>query len=246
MSRGREELARFDDTRAALVFALNASQVVPPGSAMSRMLAAAATSDEKPKERRRKGRAYFTPHPDSPEGLLEAEKERQRNPRKRDPGNRPPPLSAADRPHQAGIILYHFGKLDVRHRIVLTGLLTNPRVPCECRRPCCSGWSVVGQWRASVHDTCLLLKRQAETEAQPGKKGLSTQPLLRQLVVEDFYTGPGATLADLAARCGLSTKTVATHRAWITEYLERTEREAWDQVAWVFDAYGVTGPWNRI
>lgn len=244
--RADRDLAQFDSTRAALVFALNASQVQPPGSAMNRMLAAVATSHEEPKRRKRKGVTLLVPHPDSPEGLLQAERDRQRNPRKRDRGNGPPPLAAADRPHQAGIILYHFGKLDVRHRIVLTGLCTNAHVPCECRRPCCSGWATVGQWRAAVHDTCLLLKQRGELEAVPGKKGLSTQPQLRQLVVEDYYLGRDATLVDLSSRTRVSTKTVALHRTWIREYLERTVAEAWDQVGLLFDLYGITGPWNRI
>jgi hypothetical protein len=184
-----KELPPFDNSRSALAFALNASEVAPPGPQMNRMMAEVKIKEKKRKRKTPIGelallQAIFDGK--TAEELLEEE----RKPRtRRDMGNKPLPLRGQDRAHQAGIILHYFGKLDHPHRIVLTGKLTHSHVTCECKRPCCSGRMPVTQWMVAVREACTLLAKAEVLSKVPGKKGFSTTPRLRQLVIQNEFGG---------------------------------------------------------
>jgi hypothetical protein len=75
----------------------------------------------------------------------------------------------------------------------------------------------------------------------PGKRGLSTEPTLRRLLVERYFLENSVSTAKLARIAKISNITAAKHDAWITSYLEQEETEARLQIAGVFDQEGVTG-----
>jgi hypothetical protein len=223
-----EEFARFDDSRAALVFALNAHQVAVPTAYMNKAMAEVKW---KPKRKNKSLKA------------LHEEEERRISTRKRHDLARisTPPLRGLEPHHQAGIILFHFKRLDKEHQVILTGLLTTPHVPCSCRRPCCRGWSATEQWSKAVREMCDILQFKGDILKAPGKKGLSSQPGLRRAVVEGFFTKRECRLTDLAALAKVSGITAARHKEWIVTYLEQCEQEAWLSLDPIFDQAGITG-----
>ena len=88
---------------------------------------------------------------------------------------------------------------------------------------------------------CHILKETGDVIKKPGSRGLSTQPDLRKAIVEEWFTGEQASMANMARRFGISSLTVAKHKEWITTYLEQTENEAWQQIAPILDQAGITG-----
>jgi hypothetical protein len=247
----RPETAPFDDCRKALVFALNHHQATPPTAMMNAMMASVKIEEKKRKVKRKDRnqwavvRDYFDAiSDDSPHALLEREvvkSGRRRTDLLRHPSLRHQGLSRADEAHLAGFVLHHFRRLDHVHQLVLSGLLTIPRNPCECRMPCCCGWRPVESWVAAVRGTCENLMLRADVLKQPGKKGLSSQPFLRQLLVELYYLKEGPTLLEIAKRSKVSTVTAAAHREWIHSYLGECESKAWSELGEVFDQAGITG-----
>lgn len=241
------EPAPFDDSRKALKFALNHHMVATPTAVMNAMMAAVA---EPPKKiAKKKTSKKFK----EAELLLEAmgidpldllAKEQAAKDRKSLDLLRhmTPRWTRMDAAHQAGLILAHFGRMDREHQEVLAGCLTIPSRACNCRQPCCSGWRATERWTAAVRSTCETLMHRAELSTLPGKKpGLSSQPLLRQLLVELYFLKEGPTLTDIAGRSQVSLVTAAKHRAWIHEYLEAAENAAWKSIDAIFDQAGITG-----
>jgi hypothetical protein len=222
----------FDDTRKALVFALNAADVQMPKPSMTTAMVE-GIKKKVPKGAKAKA-AYFA------KGAEARDAERDRLVREAF-RRKPEKLNTQERAAQAGFILLEFQKLDQVHQIVLTGLLTRSHSPCTCRRPCCSGWARNLRWDKAVADACFMLKETGEVLRQPGKRGLSTQPHLRKAVVEEFFTKRATTLVYLASVAHCSQMTAAKHRTWIVEYLEQTETEAWHQIAALLDQAGITG-----
>jgi hypothetical protein len=226
----------FDDTRKALAFALNAHRsATPPRPAAS--VAMATTPGKKPRKPRTKKERL---------AAEEAQREQQDAAframvRVAFSGPRAPRTAERDRAAQAGLILAEFAKLDAAHRAVLSGRLVVSHEPCACRRPCCSGQAVNLRWTVAVAEVCALLKESADLLKVPGKRGLSTLPGLRRVVVEAYLRGLECTVVNLAAQAGVSTVTAAKHRAAITEWLEETENEAWAQAALLLDRAGITG-----
>jgi hypothetical protein len=183
------------------------------------------------------------PGAETPEQLLEMEQARLKEKRG---GSlvRPYALRWRDgleKHHQAGIILYHFGRLDIEHQAVLAGLCTTAYKPCSCRTLCCSGRRPTERWLNALGDMCAIIQLRADVLKVPGKKGLSSQPLLRRRIVEQFFTKDSRTLTEMAAEAGVNLTTAAKHRGWIMEYLEACELQAWEEVSTIFDAAGITG-----
>jgi hypothetical protein len=241
-----QELAPFDDCRAALAFALNADQVTAPTAYMNKAMAAVRVEIKKPRKKRKSDAellATFFPGMETPEQLLEMERDRIRNKR----GGSLVRVQALkfrdgmDKHHLAGLILHHFGRLDTMHQVVLTGLVCNAYVPCSCRNLCCRGRRPTERWLKALSDMCSILQLKADVVKVPGKKGLSSQPELRRRIVEDFFTKQGATLTDIMAGIRISYTTAAQHRAWIVEYLETLEEAAWGALMPIFEGAGITG-----
>lgn len=241
----QQELAPFDDCRAALAFALNADQVTAPTAFMNKAMAAVRVEAKKPRKKRTTSgvEAILLVDTASAEELLELERQAIR-------GKRGGSLvrvqalkwrTGMDKHHQAGLILHHFGRLETEHQVVLAGLITNAYVPCSCRNLCCSGRRPTERWLKALSDMCTIIQLRADVVKQPGKKGLSSQPLLRRRVVEEFFTKAGRSLVDIAREAKVSTTTVAEHRALILAYLEDCEAKAWAALMPLFDEAGITG-----
>lgn len=218
-----EPRALFSSARDALTFALNFEDDRIPGPVMNRVM---VQVDKARAEAQARSYAGST----------------------RRAGNAAPrhvPLGtdAQDRATTAGWILQSFNHLDPVQRLVLTLTVMRPRVVCVCGAPCCRGWTVKTKWVEAVRLLCEYLKHQAELTKEPGKRGLSTDPRLRQALVED-YAKPApkrGSLTRLAEITDVTSVTVAKHRTLIHEHLEELERGAWLDLQAIFDAKGITG-----
>jgi hypothetical protein len=207
-------MALFDSDRAAMVFAINAS-VDPsiPGPNISKFV----------------GRVAYG-QPQEPGAVAG--------------GTKAPGLGlwGLDRIATAALILRKLATLRPEHQVVITGSLAYPTLPCACRAPCCSGARVNPRWAQAVDATCEYLRDTGEV-LRAGRRGLSTLPQLRRDVVVHFYGGRTVhtTLADLAARAGVTGVTAARHRDWIVTCLHQTHTDAWAELSPVLHAAGITG-----
>lgn len=238
-----DAVARFDNSRLALVFALNAVDVEMPRPFMNRAMADTAVKVKKRGKKKKKvpERLFWNEtEVMSAKELLDMELEHQRKP----PRSRlaQAPLRGLDKAHQAGLILAQLATLGVEHVTVLKGLLIRAYDPCACRSPCCSGRRRNARWAEAVKATCELLKGTGDAMRESGKRGLSTQPEMRLALVEQFYTKNTMTVAAAAHIGKVSTMTATRHRDWIFAWLEQTETEAWLRVDTLFDQLGITGP----
>ena len=215
----------FSDVAEALRFALNAAQADMPRPFMNKAMAEAPT-----KKLSKKKQAEF-------DALVGARSERikqsQLYPRAH--------FKGMDKAGQAGFILAKLELLAPEQSTVLKGLLTTAYDPCACRAPCCVGRRPNPRWLVAVKLMCHILKETGDVIKKPGSRGLSTQPDLRKAIVEEWFTGEQASMANMARRFGISSLTVAKHKEWITTYLEQTENEAWQQIAPILDQAGITG-----
>lgn len=215
----------FTSVTEALVFALNAAQVDMPRPFMNKAMA-----DAPAKKRTKKAQKAFD---EATGGIREAGRKMQLYPRAH--------FKGMDKAGQAGFIIAKLELLEPQQCVVIKGLLTNSHDPCACRAPCCSGRRPNPRWIVAVKQMCHILKETGDVISQPGKRGLSTQPDLRQAIVEGWFTGEEVSLAHLARRFHISNITVAKHKEWITNYLEQTETEAYQQIAPILDQAGITG-----
>jgi hypothetical protein len=224
-----KEPAPFDDSRKALVFALNAHQVTVPTAYMNKAMAAVKF------EAKRKSKALKALH--DAEEAFQAQKRSYSLAR-----ISTPPLRGLNAAHQAGVILFHFRRLDAIHQTVLTGLLTKAYLPCLCRRPCCSGWTPTERWVEAVRQACETIRTEADILRAPGRKGLSSQPGLREALVKQYFTKNERTITDLAERAGVTAVTAARHKEWVYGWMEQTEAGAWAAIEPILDQAGITGP----
>jgi hypothetical protein len=208
------EAPLFDSAVAALRFAVNHSVASIKAPTMNTMLAS---------------------HPNPSGSWLEA-------PTKRNPRPGAENLRGLDGAAQAGMILLEFAKLPVWPRLALLARSDAPRMACSCKQPCCSGFKLNGDWSAAVEALCLVLKNQAELSRKHGKKGYSTHPVLRRVLVEcHFDPGRRVTIHDMAERVQLSTATVVAHKKLIVDFLDEEEKKGWTQLDELLQASGVVG-----
>jgi hypothetical protein len=221
----KQELPAFDSVVKALVFAFNASDAYYIASpVMNKAMAEVPVK----KKRAKKG--------------ANAEQDEETKPRPS-----PPPMQPAERLQglskamQAGFILLQVKRLEATQQAILAACYTHPTNPCQCQRPCCQGFQPTPRWSKAIAVICDALKENADVIKQPGKRGLSTEPTLRRLLVERYFLGGGMPTAKLARIAKISTITATKHDEWITSYLEAEETEARIQIATIFDQEGITG-----
>lgn len=142
---------------------------------------------------------------------------------------------------QAGFILRQLDKIDIEQATILRCTLIEPYEPCSCRSPCCMGHRPNARWLAAIQQMCQILKETGDVIMVPGKRGLSTQPRLRQIIVESWCTETPWKIAAIAKQVELSPITVKAHRDWICDYLGQTQTLAWQQIAPILDQVGITG-----
>ena len=142
---------------------------------------------------------------------------------------------------QAGFILRQLDRLDPIHRVMLVGVVLTAYQPCECRASCCSGEVANPSWVVIVTEACEILKTAGDITKTAGKRGLSTHPVMRWSLVEQYFTQRFLRAADISRQCKVSLMTVTKHREWINAYLQQSEQEAWIAVDALFDQVCITG-----
>lgn len=218
-----EERALFASAYGALQFALNFEDTSIPGPVMNRAMADT-------KLERAKAEAQARSYTGSTRRSTHVAKH-------------VPLGKASDRAIMAGWILQRFLYLDVVPRLVLTLTVMKRSTVCSCGSPCCRGWVLKREWVESVRILTEHIKDWALLDPESGKRGYSTEPRLRQALVEDFAKPPEkrASLATLAELADVTIRTVATHRVKIHGYLTEVQDAAWLELAAIFDANGITG-----
>ncbi len=211
----------FAGVEEALSFALNANDIQMPRPFMNNAMAEAPSKK-------------FSKKLKATHNLREAEAKRmQLYPRAH--------FKGMEKAAQAGFIIAKLETLDIEQSTVLKGLLTRAYDPCSCGQPCCCGERPNPRWQVAVKQMCHVLKEVADVLEVPGKRGLSTQPELRQRIVEMWFTDRHTSLAALAKRVGVSAATAKVHHELILDYLVQTEDLAWQQIAPILDQAGITG-----
>ena len=221
----QSEQVAFDSVVKALVFAFNASDSYYIASpVMNKAMAEAPVK----KKRAKKGAKQ----------VQDEEIKPRPSPPPMQPGER---LRGLNKAMQAGFILQLVRRLEPHHADILAACYTHPTNPCQCQSPCCQGFRPTPRWRDAITRICEHLKETGDVVKAPGKRGLSTEPTLRRLLVERYFLDNGVSTAKLARIAKISNITAAKHDEWITTYLEQEETEARLQIAGVFDQEGVTG-----
>lgn len=221
MIDNEKEPPLFDDVREALVFALNANDQVMPRPLMNKAMAAAP------------GKKFSKTIKKKYDLQVEETRRVQLYPRAH--------FKGLDKAHQAGLIIAKLETLGIEQSTVLKGLLIHPHDLCSCGQPCCCGSRPNARWCIAVKQTCHILKEMASVMTKLGKRGLSTQPVLRQKLVETWYTGSRLNMKILAKTCGVSVITANVHNDLICAWLQQTETEAWSQIAPILDQAGIVG-----
>lgn len=231
------EVAPFDDSRKALAFALNANQASIPAPYANRAMQELWTKP--PKSRNKALQLLRDLEAQAAADIAQGRRLRAGA----------WPANDLDKLHLAGYILQKFSSLDRVHQAVLSVRMITPAIPCPCSRPCCSGWTPVPGWVQAVTELCEITRQQALVLANEGripgaplKVGLSTQPDLRRQLVKEWGTRRWSSYVDLAQRFSLTVVTVTRHRAWLEEWLDTQENNAWLDLDAVFDRTGITGP----
>lgn len=211
----------FDSTRRALIFAFNHLDASIPAPMMVRMMAEAQVK-KKPKK-----------------GSL-AETLSKRSGPPANPGAR---LRGLDKTVQAGFILQQVGRLDHVHQNSLASRFIRPKDPCECGASCCQGFRFNRRWNQAINELCEEVKVSGNVLNVKGKKGLSTDPRLRRLLIEQFYREDAISwsMAHIARQAEVTPITAGLHADWIRAYLTRIEEEAMVQIDAIFDQMGITG-----
>jgi hypothetical protein len=222
----------FDSVQKALVFAFNAANSYYIASpTMNTMMAAVPVKPSRMAKRLKAAAG------EAGEGEIKVR-----------PSSPPPQpgdlLRGLNKAGQAGLILHEVAKLDAAHYWVLAARCTEPTLPCDCRSLCCQGWRTTPRWDIAINKLCHILANDADITKTPGKRGLSTEPRLRRMLVERFFLEPDVkpqSIASLARIVKVSPITAAKHDGWVTGYLVEQETEAWTQIQAIFDQTGITG-----
>lgn len=212
----------FDSTRRALAFAFNHLDASIPAPMMVRMMAEITPATKKPKK-----------------GTL-AETLSKRSGPPANPGAR---LRGLDKTLQAGFILQQVARLDPPHKNSLAARFTRFSDPCSCGSPCCRGFRFNIRWNQAINDLCQIVKESGDVLRVKGKKGLSTDPRLRRLIIERFFRSDatGWSLASIARQAEVTPATASLHTSWIEDYLTQNETDAMLQIDAIFDQTGITG-----
>lgn len=112
-------------------------------------------------------------------------------------------LSGFDGAGQAGIIMSHVRALGHPLSHILIANEAPPKLPCACRRDCCSGWTTNWRWGEAVEAIA------AWWEGEHGGSDFQRHRLLRGCLRRFFHEHIG--IDALAKRSGL-------HRATVSEF----------------------------
>lgn len=219
MQPAEPERPAFDSVEKALVFAFNTTEEVQVASPlMNTAMAEVKLPSKAPKQEQE---SESGPKPTRPPVQ---------------PGER---LRGLNRVMQSAMMLQVIMRLDRHHIHLLSARYTHPTFPCQCQSPCCQGIRPTLRWVKSIGILCDIVRDDADIV--PLKKGYSTTPELRRLIVERYFLAEKASNLWIARKAKVSNITVGKHTELIEDYLDREETEALEQVALLFDQEGITG-----
>jgi hypothetical protein len=208
----------FESTRAAIRFALNHQQSLP-SPVMSRVMVA-------------RSRLKLIELADGRKIEVTVRKGRAKDDQ----------LKGLDGSAQAGMILQAVSRLTHAQQLVVIVRSTPASITCSCRRPCCRGRRPNPQWTEPVEFLCEYLRTEAKLSKVKGKRGLSTPPMLRRLLVEKhFLPGREMTLVEIARTFDITEATVIQHQKPIRAWLESQEGHAWRALDARMSASGIVG-----
>lgn len=140
-------------------------------------------------------------------------------------------LSGLDGAGQAGLIRAEVGQLQPVRAHVLAGRFAPRSIPCTCRRACCAGFVLNGEWAQAVE----WLTGHVLAHALSGT--VSNFRLRRTLVVR--YLGEEVSIARAANECHVKRDTAAEHNKRVVTYLGEQERMADIEIKGRLEAAGV-------
>ena len=142
-------------------------------------------------------------------------------------------LSGLDGAGQAGMIKAAVGDLTPVRAHIITGRYANKTLPCPCKRPCCAGSILNGEWAAAVEFLTEHIFRAALT-------GTVSHFRLRRVLIVRFL-GEEASIAKVAEMCGVHRDTAADHNKRVVEYLRHEEDVAEIELRGKLEASGLIG-----
>lgn len=141
-------------------------------------------------------------------------------------------LSGLDGAGQAGMIRAAVGKLEPAVRMhVICGRYAPKKMPCTCRRRCCVGYVLNGEWAQAVEWLTEYVLRAALAGT------VSNFKLRRAIVVR--FLGEELSIASVANQCHVKRDTASEHNKRVVTYLAEHERLAEIELKGKLEAAGV-------
>lgn len=152
-----------------------------------------------------------------------------------------PQLMGMDGLATSGMILQQLSRLKDPEQLCLICGVLPPTVPCNCGAACCGGRRPDPDWIRAVDALCVYLREEAKLSKVRGKKGLSTDPRLRQDLVIKHFSGGEVSTQSIAFRHGITSTTVLHHGHRIAQYLEKMTNSGWSEFDTVINESGIVG-----
>lgn len=126
-------------------------------------------------------------------------------------------LSGTTGAAQSGLILSRLTRLTIPQQNIVVAKFAPRTWPCSCRAPCCSGHKPNGEWEQAISDLGTLAGRECLA-------GCISNRALREGLVRRIFNGSTLTLDQLAAKTGVSERTVKSHSAAISQWILGAKR----------------------
>lgn len=119
-------------------------------------------------------------------------------------------LVGLDGAGQAGMIRGEVAVLGKLHEAIVTAYYAPHSMPCDCRKPCCSGSKINPEWSDAIGFI---------TQAAIGQlSGACSNYRLRRAIVSRNF-GEKCSLVDIANACGVNRDTASAHNEKISLWL---------------------------
>lgn len=127
-------------------------------------------------------------------------------------------LVALDGAGQAGLIMANLKRLSLVEQACLIGRYSERSVPCECGRMCCTGETMLQEYR----DAILMLDHHV---AQCSVTGISKRQM-RHVIIRAYFERKGISINQAADRLKVARRTAHDHKAKIWEAIGDVDKLA--------------------